>query len=100
MLGHLHFHLGLIEHFVCGGINMENNFDVKNFTPEQLNAVLACKTTDELIALAKENGFELTEEKAKGYLSEIAEMEVSLSDEEMKNIAGGGCGGYCIYNQW
>jgi len=79
---------------------MEGNFDIKSFSPEQLNAVLACKTTDELIALAKQNGFELTEEKAKEYLAQIAETDVSLSDEEMKNIAGGACPGYCLYNKW
>ena len=79
---------------------MEGNFDIKSLTKEQLNAVLACKTADELIALAKENSVELTEEKAKEYLAQIAETEVSLSDEEMKNIAGGGCPGHCLYNKW
>ena len=82
---------------------MGANFDIKDFTPEQLNAALACKTTEELIAFARENGIELTEEQAKKYLEQMTETEVSLSDEEMKKIAGGGvggCAGYCIYDKW
>ena len=79
---------------------MEGNFDIKNFTSEQLNAALACKTPEELIAFAKENGFELTEEQAKKYLAQMTEMDVSLTDAEMKNIAGGACGGYCVYDKW
>ena len=76
------------------------NFDIKNFTSEQLNAALACKTPEELIKFAGENGVKLTEEQAKTYLAQMAEVDVSLSDDEMKNIAAGGCGGYCIYNKW
>lgn len=80
---------------------MENSFNPNNLTREQIDAVLACKTVEELIALARENGVELTEEKAKEYLAQMADIEVSLSDEEARDIAGGDpCGGYCIYNKW
>ena len=79
---------------------MKGNFDIKGLTPEQLNGALACKTAEELIAFAKENDVELTEEQANKYLALMTEIDVSLSDEEMKNIAGGGCHTYCIYDKW
>ena len=85
---------------------MEGNFDIKNLTPEQLNAALACKTTEELIAFAGKNGIKLTEEQAEKYLAQMTEMDVDLSDAELKNIAGGGCGGayncdgHCLVNKW
>ena len=58
---------------------MEGNFDIKNLTPEQLNAALACKTTEELIAFAGKNGIKLTEEQAEKYLAQMTEMDVDLS---------------------
>ena len=36
-----------------------------NFTPEQITKAKAAKSAEELIALAKENGMELSEEEAK-----------------------------------
>jgi hypothetical protein len=30
----------------------------------------------------------------------MSEVDVTLSDAEMKSIAGGTCDGYCIYNKW
>ena len=42
---------------------MENKF-----TPELIEKAKSAKTSEELMALAKENGMELTEESAKAYL--------------------------------
>ena len=40
------------------------------FTPEQLTKATAAKSAEELIALAKENGMELSEEEAKNYFEQ------------------------------
>jgi len=44
--------------------------DLKDFTPEQIEKARACSTTEELLALAKEEG-------------------VALSDEMLDQISGG-----------
>ncbi len=49
-----------------------------------------CKSTEELIALAKENGAELTCEQAESYFKSMHESG-ELSDEELDNVSGGGC---------
>ncbi len=61
------------------------------FTNEQLAKIKATKSIEELLALAKENGIELTEEEAAKYFAEL-HKEGELSDEELNNVAGG-CGG-------
>ena len=40
-----------------------DTIDTSSFTPEQLEKAKACKTADELVALAKEEGVELTDEQ-------------------------------------
>ena len=49
----------------------------------------AAKTVGELMALAKENGTELTEESAKAYFEQLHPKTGELSDEELDNVAGG-----------
>ena len=49
------------------------------------------KSAEELIAIAKENGIELTEENAKAYFEQLNPPTGELSDAELDNIAGGGC---------
>lgn len=48
------------------------------------------KTAEELLALAKENGIEMTEESAKAYFEQIHKTG-ELADEELDNVSGGGC---------
>ena len=48
------------------------------------------KSAEELLALAKENGMELTEEDAAEYFAQLHKSG-ELSDEELDNVAGGGC---------
>ncbi len=50
----------------------------------------AAKTSAELLALAKENGIELTEESAAAYFEQLNKMG-ELTDEELNNVSGGGC---------
>ena len=80
---------------------MAGNFDISKFTKEQLNKAMECKTVDELIAFAKENGIELTKEQAEKYLAQLTGVDMPLSDEDMGKVAGGDpCSGYCIYDKW
>ena len=62
------------------------------FTPEQLAKAKQAKSVEELLALAKENGMELTEEEAKNYFAEL-NKEGEIADEELDNVSGG-CGSY------
>ena len=49
------------------------------------------KSPEELLALAKENGIELTEETAKIYFDQLHPKTGELDDDELDNVAGGGC---------
>ena len=49
------------------------------------------KNPEELMALAKENGVELTEESAKAYFEQLNPKTGEVSDDELNNVAGGGC---------
>ena len=51
----------------------------------------AAKSPEELLALAKENNVELTEESAKAYFDQLHPQTGELSDDELDNVAGGGC---------
>ena len=59
---------------------------------ELLTKAKAAKTAEEIMALAKENGMELTEESAKAYLDLLHPQTGELSDDELDNVSGGGCG--------
>ena len=61
------------------------------FTPELIEKAKSAKTPEELMALAKENGMELTEESAKAYFEQLNPKTGELADEELDNVSGGGC---------
>lgn len=48
------------------------------------------KSAEELLTLAQENGIELTEESANTYFEQLHKIG-ELADEELDNVAGGGC---------
>ena len=58
-------------------------------TKEMLENALRCKTAEELIALAKSEGIEITEAEAEAeaYLAELSECE--MKDGQLRRIAGG-----------
>ena len=56
-------------------------------TKEMLAKAMQCETADELIALAKTGGYELTKEEAEAYFDELSECE--LKDGDLKHVAGG-----------
>ena len=63
--------------------------DKTKITREMLAKALECETADELVALAKANGFTLTKEEAEAYLAEMDNME--LDQQALDNVAGGIC---------
>ena len=52
-------------------------------TREQFEKAMSCETASELVALAKADGFEMTEEEAETYMAELADFE--LNDVALKN---------------
>lgn len=60
-----------------------------NVTPELIAKVKAAQSAEELLALAKENSVELTEEEAKTYFEQL-NTNGAVSDDELENVAGGG----------
>ena len=61
--------------------------DKKKITKEQLEKAMECKTAEELMALAKAEGYDITKEEAEAYLSELADWELDRKD--LDKIAGG-----------
>ena len=64
-----------------------DKLDLNSLTKEQIEKAMACKTPEELIELAKEEGIELTLEQAKAYLDELQDVE--LDPETLDKVAGG-----------
>ena len=63
--------------------------DMTKITKEMVAKALECETADELVALAKAEGFTLTKEEAEAYLAELEDME--LDEDALDNVAGGMC---------
>lgn len=55
---------------------------------ELIEKVKAARSPEELLALAKENGYALDEEKAKELFETLQDL-CELSEEELDNISGG-----------
>ena len=56
---------------------------------ELLETAKTAKTPEELTALAKANGVELTGEDAKACFDRLHPVTGELSDDELNNVAGG-----------
>ena len=50
--------------------------DKIELTKEQVAKAMACKTAEELMAMAKAEGIELTKEEAEAYLAEMDDVEL------------------------
>ncbi len=59
---------------------------------ERIEKAKECKSAEELMALAAENGVELTAEEAAAKFAAL-NAEGELADEELDAAAGGGCAG-------
>ena len=55
-------------------------------TKEMIAKAMQCKTVDELMALAKAEGFEITKDEAEAYFAELADVE--LDEKALRNVAG------------
>ena len=67
------------------------SIDKIELTKEQVAKAMACKTAEELMALAKAEGIELTKEEAEAYMAEMEDVE--LDSDLLKRVAGGACYG-------
>ena len=56
-------------------------------TKGQLAKALECKTAEELVALAKAEGYDITKEEAEAYLDEMENRELDRKD--LDKVAGG-----------
>ena len=63
--------------------------DKSKITKEMLAKAAQCETAEQLIALAKAEGFEITKDEAEAYFAELADVE--LGEKALRNIAGGTC---------
>ena len=70
----------------------------KDITKEMLAKAMQCRNADELIALAKTRGMEMTREEAEAYMAELADFE--LDADTLQNVAGGGCYSDCKAEAW
>lgn len=61
----------------------------EELTKDMVKKALRCKNANELLALAQAEGYEMTRDEAEAYMAELADFE--LDDENLKNVAGGGC---------
>ena len=60
------------------------------FTKELLEKARGADSAEALLALAKENNYEMTAEEAEAYFAQMHKSG-ELSDEELENVSGGGC---------
>ena len=63
--------------------------DKSKITRDMLKKASQCKTADELIALAKAEGFDITKEEAEAYMAELEDLE--LDCKALDKVAGGLC---------
>ena len=63
------------------------SFNRNEITKEMLVKAMQCRTAEELMALAKSEGMEVTKEEAEAYLAEIYDFE--LEEEALEKVAGG-----------
>ena len=68
--------------------------DKSKITKDMLEKAAQCETAEQLIALAKESGVELTKTEAEAYMAELENCELGADD--LDKVAGGGSGG-CYY---
>ena len=67
--------------------------DKTKITKDMVEKAKQCKTADDLIALSKTLGYEITKEEADAYLAELADFE--LDSKALDKVAGGSCYGDC-----
>lgn len=56
-------------------------------TTEMVAKAMQCKNAEDLMALAKANGFDITKEEAEAYMAELEDVE--LDEASLQAVAGG-----------
>ena len=64
---------------------------MKNFNAEMIEKAKAAKSAEELIALAKDNGVEMTADEAATYFAQLNPKSGELDDDDLDTVAGGAC---------
>jgi predicted ribosomally synthesized peptide with nif11-like leader len=64
---------------------------MKNLTPEMIEKAKAAKSAEELLALAKESGVEMTADEAATYFAQLNPKSGELNDDDLDSVAGGAC---------
>ena len=73
--------------------------DKSKLTKDMLAKAAKCETADELVALAKAEGMEITRAEAESYLAELSDYE--LDSKALDKVAGGsGCYSDCKAEAW
>ena len=73
--------------------------DKTKITKEMISKAAKCETADELVALAKAEGMEITKAEAESYLAELSDYE--LDSKALDKVAGGsGCYSDCKAEAW
>ena len=62
--------------------------DKTKITKDMLTKAAKCETADELIAMAKASGTEITKAEAEAYLDELQNIELDIN--ALDKVAGGG----------
>lgn len=65
---------------------------MKHVGEELIRRAKSAASVEELMAHAKESSIELTEEQAVELFAKLHAVAGELSDDELNNVAGGGCG--------
>lgn len=65
------------------------------FTPELIEKARQAKSAEEILALAKEHGIEMSEEAAEAHFEKLSGSG-EMSDEELDNVSGGGCDRFAV----
>ena len=67
---------------------------MKNLKPEMIEKAKAAKSAEELLALAKANGVEMTADEAATCFAQLNPKSGELDDDDLDAVAGGasGCG--------
>ena len=60
-----------------------------SLTNEMIEKARSAKSVEELIAIAKENNIELTDNGAKKYFAGLNPQSGELSEDELNNVSGG-----------
>ena len=71
--------------------------DKTKLTKAMLAKAANCQTADELVALAKAEGMEITKAEAEAYLAELDNIE--LDSKALDKVAGGSCYDDCPKHQ-